>query len=261
MNLRIHCLLVAIGAATALAGTAAAQGPWHLQYRADMPPGAIGQQQLQRGGPLPGYFQPVEVTAPEGALVSLASEGGFTEAQKNKALAGMLIGQVYRLRVSNIRLREGAEVFPTIEVIDRLYPPPGQAFRFPIPVVLTQEEIELALDGHYILRVIYVENPRDALPVRDRAGEQRYFEIGVGEDALETADRLGRPVAILRMGSRVPVEAEADGRFLFQSPPLQLFEKPAVLPRNEGVEPPLDAPPQLGRPSRNFPRVPESKLR
>jgi hypothetical protein len=139
-------------------------------------------------------------------------------------------------------------------VIDRLYPPPGQAARFPIPIELTDEELKLALDGQYVLRVIYVEEPRTALPVQGAPGKQRYFEIGVGEDAMMTADRLGRPVAILRMGSRVPIAGETDPRFLYQNPPVQLFEKPAVLPRQEGLEQPLEAPPQLGRPSRNFPR-------
>jgi hypothetical protein len=186
--------------------------------------------------------------------VSLAAEGGFADAKGNTALAGMLIGQVYRLRVSNIKLREGEEVFPTIEVIDRLYPPPGQAARFPIPVELTQEEVEMALEGKYVLRVIYVEEPRTALPVRDVPGQQLFLDIGVGQDAMEAADRLGRPVAILRMGSRVPVAGEADPQFLYQNPPVQLLEKPEVLPRQEGLEKALQAPPQLGRPSRNFPR-------
>jgi hypothetical protein len=236
------------------AATAHAQGPWHYLNKADMPPGVIGLRQLERGGPLPGYFQPVEIAAPAGTLISLATEGGFADAQKEKTLAGMLIGQVYRLRVSNIRLREGEEVYPTIEVIDRLYPPPGQAARFPIPIELTDEELKLALDGQYVLRVIYVEDPRTALPVADEPGKQRYFEIAAGQDAMEAADRLGRPVAILRMGSRVPIVGEDDPQFLYQNPPLQLFERPTVVPRQEGLEPPLAAPPQLGRPSRNFPR-------
>ena len=238
------------------AAAAHAQGPWHYLNKADMPPGAIGLRQLERGGPLPGYFQPVEVTAPAGTLLSLAAEGGFGQAQKNKVLAGMLIGHVYRLRVSNIKFREGEEVYPTIEVIDRLYPPPGQAARFPIPIELTDEELKMALDGQYVLRVIYVEDPRTALPVRDVPGKQRYLEIAAGQDAMMAADRLGRPVAILRMGSRVPIAGEADSRFLYENPPVQYLETPAVLPRQDGLEAPLDAPPQLGRPSRNFPREP-----
>ena len=255
-----HVLAVVVWLTAAQA--ALAQGPWHYQHKADMPPGAIGQRQLQRGGPLPGYFQPVEVSAPEGSLVSLAIEGGFDQPSGNKALAGMLIGQVYRLKVSNIEFHEGREVFPTIEVIDRLYPPPGQEARFPIPVVLTQEELAFALDGRYVVRVIYIEEPRTAMPVREEPGQQRYYEIAAGQDAMEVADRLGRPVAILRMGSRVPVAEGADAKFLYLNPPLLKFERPPLtVPRNQGLEEPLDAPPRLGQPSRNFLRVPQSKLR
>jgi hypothetical protein len=63
------------------------------------------------------------------------------------------------------------------------------------------------------------------------------------------------------MGSRVPLPEEDQGRFLFQQPPVLLFEPPTHVARNTGLEPPLEAPPQLGRPSRNFLRVPASKLR
>ncbi len=262
MHLATRIRLLTLATLLLAGGTVGAQGPWHYQNKADMPPGVIGQRQLERGGPLPGYFQPVEVTGPKGSLVSVAADGGYSDPSGAKLLAGMLIGQVYRLKVSNIELHEGEEVFPTIEVIDRLYPPPGQAFRFPIPVELTREEVEMALDGRFVLRVIYIEEPRGALPFHDVAGKQRYLDIGVGEDAMETADRLGRPVAILRMGSRVPVETETGGQFQYHSPPVQLFEKPAdAPPRNDGVEQPLEAPHQLGRPSRNFPRLPETKLR
>src|SRR5439155_23772691 len=85
-----------------LTATAWAQTPWHYQDTSDLPPGVIGQRQLLRGGPLPGYFQPVEVTAPAGTLVSIVADGSFTPSMPAKLLAGMLIGQVYRLKVANI---------------------------------------------------------------------------------------------------------------------------------------------------------------
>ena len=248
-------LLIVLAICLAWANAAQAQTVWHYLHKTDLPPGEIGQRQLQRGGPLGGYFQPVEVTAPNGALLSLVSDGAFTDPVREKALAGMLIGHVYRVKVSNINKHEGVEVFPTIEVIDRLYPPPGQATRFPIPVVLTQEELEFAAEGRYVVRVIYVEEPRTAIPVREIPGQQRYSEIAPGQDAMEMADRFGRPVAILRMGSRVPAEGE-NGRFLYESPPLMRFDEPVAVPRNGGLEEPLLAPPQLGRPTRNFPREP-----
>ncbi len=135
----------------------------------------------------------------------------------------MLIGSVYRLRVTNIPLQEGLEVYPTIEVIDRIYPPVGMEFKFPIPIELTQEELEMALDGKFVTRVIYLEEPEAALPVAEKPNEQSNFEAGEGENPLEVADNLGRPMAILRMGARVPDATGPDEKFLFGSPPLAKF--------------------------------------
>ena len=95
----------------------------HYWHQGIMPPGAIGSRQLQRGGPLPGFFQPVEIKAPQGASISLAGDGQFGPPQAAPCRVGMLIGSVYRLRVTDIPLPqggEGLEVFPSIEVIDRL---------------------------------------------------------------------------------------------------------------------------------------------
>ena len=120
-------VLLSLGAAAVLL----AQEPGvHYLHQGVMPPGAIGRGQLQRGGPLPGFFQPVEIKAPSGALVSLATAGQFNPAQPAPVRVGFLIGQVYRLRVMKIPMKPGLEVFPTIEVIDRLYAPPGQHRRF-----------------------------------------------------------------------------------------------------------------------------------
>ena len=57
-------------------------------------------------------------------------------------------------------------------------------------------------------RVIYLEDPDHALPVAEKPDEQTYFEVPPGDNPLDVADRLGRPMAILRMGGRVP---DADG--------------------------------------------------
>lgn len=187
---------------------------------------------------MPGYFQPVEIKAPQGALISLAAEGRFDPVLSNPVLAGMLIAPVYRLRVTNIPLNEGFEVYPTLEVIDRTYPPEGQAARFPIVVELTQEDLELALSGRFVTRVIYLEEPLGALPILET--DQRWFDVGPGDDPLRRADELGRPVAILRMGSRVPDDAQNPGlEFLYGSPP---FWKLPVADdaANEPAERPVD---------------------
>jgi len=191
----------------------------HYQLRADMPPGTIGQNRLARGGPVIGYYQPVRLESIEGISIAPAIEGQFAEPQPAPLLVGLLIGEVYRFRITQIPLHLGAEVYPTIEVIDRLYPPEGMANRFPIPIEITKEELELALDGKLVTRVIYVENPQNALP-RAEGPHQRYFESRADLDPLEVADQLGRPIAILRIGSRHPESAGPGNAFLYGSPPL-----------------------------------------
>jgi hypothetical protein len=189
---------------------------------------------------LRGFFQPVEIKAPAGALVSLAAAGQFDQAQEAPLGVGLLIGQVYRLRVMNIPLKTGLEVFPTIEVIDRLYPPAGEQRRFAIPIELTQQDLELALEGKFVTRVIYLEDPRWALPVREDPGAQNWFEAGPGRDPLAVADALGRPVAILRLGGRLPEEAEGpEMGFLFGCPPFVEYQR-----RGSALPPAKKAPEQ-----------------
>jgi len=209
----------------------------HFMYPPGLPPGAIGSQQLQRGGPLAGYFQPVEIRASEGALISLAEEGRFTAPQPVPLRVGMLVGQVYRFSVVNIPLREGAEVFPTIEVINRLYPPRGQETRFPIIIELTRDDVHLALAGKFVTRVVYLEDPARATPVRQIDKGQGWFEVGPGKDPLAVADVLGRPMAIVRLGGRVPDQPEApDMGFLFGCPPLIKFPRPAAVSAPPAVQ-------------------------
>jgi len=239
------CLLLSAWAAGA---AWAQQEPIHYFHSSRLPPGTIGPSQLMRGGPLAGYFQPLEIRGPEGMEVSVAVHGQFESAQQTPALFGMLIGPVYRLKLTRIPRHEGEEVYPTIEVINRLYPPPGLQNHFPIPVHFTQEELTMALSGRLVTRVIYLEDPQSALPVRDTLDQQRYYEVRSEEDPLKAADRLGRPVAIMRMGSRTPEYDSLHQRFLFDCPPLQQLATPAPLPgAKDGLEEILPPVPRIER--------------
>ncbi|HTN75199.1 MAG TPA: hypothetical protein VL096_08130 [Pirellulaceae bacterium] len=221
--------------------TQAEPPPVHHQYHlgANSPPGFIGQQQLQQGGPRAGYFQPVEIKAPDGAGISLVEEGRFGESQETRALVGLQIGYVYQLKITNIPLNDGVEIYPTIELFDRLYPPQGQETRFPIPIELTNEELDHAANGRYVTRVIYLEDPRLALGVRSEEDRQRYYEVDNTIDPLEVADRAGRPMAILRMGSRVPTDDDlAQGKVRLG--PFVKFKFPAAAAQPRVVLPPVD---------------------
>jgi hypothetical protein len=238
-NRRVRVARIVAGAfvllATAL--TAVGQQPaMHYRHAGLAPPGAIGNVRLQRGGPLPGYFQPVEIRAPRGAKVSIASQGRFGVPQVTPLNIGLLIAPVYRLKVSNLPGHEGQEVFPTIEVVDRVYPPRGQERRFPIPVELNADDLELALDGNYVTRVVYLEDPKMALPVAENKQDQHWFDAGPGVNPLEEADRWGRPLAVVRMGGRVPDEQLGpDTKFVGGGAPFTVF-RPFIerLPMDKG---------------------------
>ena len=213
----------------------------HYWHAGVMPPGAIGSRQLQRGGPLAGYFQPVEIKAPPGVSISLAVANQFLPSEAAPRRVGLLIGSVYRLRVTNIPRAEGSEVFPTIEVIDRTYAPGGQEVRFPITLEIAPQDLELALEGKFVTRVIYVEDPHNASPRRTE--EQPWFEVAPGRDPLAAADVLGRPVAILRMGGRVP-EAGPDPNYYFGSPAWVRYPPRTALEAKPVRESPVPAAPQ-----------------
>ena len=212
--------------------------PVHYQHEGILAPGQIAAARLPRGGPVVGYFQPVEIKAPLGVSVALAEGSQFGPLQPAPVRVGLLIGPVYRLRVTHIPQHPGEELYPTLEVIDRLYAPMGQEARFAIPVQLHQEDLELALEGKLVTRVIYLEDPQRALPVSAEADGENWFEVGAGRDPLAVADQLGRPVAILRMGGRVPLNPEQPEPE-FMGPPAPYQKYPA---RMKVLQPPPKSP-------------------
>ena len=128
------CLAASVIATSALK---AQEPPRHPLHAGVLSPGAIGGQRLLRGGPLSGYTQPVELRVPEGVHVGMASDGQFTTPEIDNPVVGLTVGYVYRFRLTNLFDRPGVEVYPSVEVIDRLYPPPGAALKFPVPVDIT----------------------------------------------------------------------------------------------------------------------------
>jgi hypothetical protein len=234
-NLKLSPLLYValICITTVFALPTAAQEPSSLRDRHFRdsglhPPGQVGQGLLSRGGPIPGYFQPIEVRAPQGTQLAFVANGQFGPPLLAPTKAGMLIGAVYRMKITNIPGLEGVEVFPSIEVINRIYPPRGLEAKFAIPIQLSLREIKMAVQGFYVTRVIYLEDPTNPIPVDEPIGRQRTLDISYTEDPLHVADKLGRPVAILRIGSRYPQLKSQTDRFMFSSPPIQIIATPLL---------------------------------
>ena len=208
----------------------AQQREGHSPYPVGLPTGYVGQGALLSPLPLQGYYQPVKMILPEGTAVAFAMNDALIVPQEAPVQVGLLVGRVYRFQISQIPYYGGEELYPTLEIINRLYPPPGKEHEFPVEIEITQEDMELALSGRLVTRIIYLEDPQFALATKGEDKASLSLTLGPGDNPLTEAQRMGRPMAILRMGNRRFVPDDNAAAFFFGSPPwLGMVVPPTVL--------------------------------
>lgn len=169
-----------------------------------MPPGQVAAwlQAIRECEPC--WMQPLRVELPSDGTVSV-----FSASQEPAAVLAppaqfsASIGHVYRLRLADMPEFPGVEIYPTVEVLDRLHPPAGRENDYPIPIVFTENDLRIAVSGHMVTRVVYLEQPQLAAQI-DPLRREVPLAVGPDENALLEADRLGRPMLIVRIGGRVP---------------------------------------------------------
>ena len=179
-----------------------------------MPPGmAAGMLNAVRGYD-PTWLQPVRVELPSDGIISLYTASpepsGILRAPAQFSINA---GHVYRLRLTEIPELPGADFYPTIELLDHLHPPVGLEHDFPVPVVFALDDLKLAVAGKLVTRVIYLEQPSMAQQL-DPLRRELPQSVSPAENALKEADRLGRPIAIVRIGGRTPSN-EHDAQFFY----------------------------------------------
>ncbi len=200
----------------------------HRLVDSNQPPGTLGYLRSIAGNIDPSYFQPVRIIAPEGVQVG-AAENDASGDTPSPALFGLQVGKPYRFRLSQAGLYAGVELYPSIELIDRVFPPAGMETRFAIPIEFTDEELRMASYGEYIVRIVFVEDPELALPLAEIGySGQRAIDVAEDQDPLAVADEYGRPIAVIRIGSKAPGPEGPDESFLFGSPLLQQLEPIAI---------------------------------
>ena len=170
-------------------------------------PGAIGAMRRPQPGPrseswLPEAVQPIEIRGPQGMQISIETAAGWSPVQAAPLRMGLVVGQPYRLRITGIPQQEGRELFPSIRVLAKLAAPPGTAWRFPVEIVLDEEDLTLALAGSHVRRVVYSACDPDLPDVTPEG----WFDVHPGDDCLDVASTLGDPVAEVIIGNRLPTD-------------------------------------------------------
>lgn len=229
--------------ACSLAGQAFAQGarPLPLQqghrlYNPSLPPGNI----YYPPGPVnhyPEYFQPVAFSGPDKVQFAMPTGDGFQESD-SELMVGLNVGRVYRFRVTNIPFHPGAELYPTVELLGRTFPPAGAELRHPIPLNLSETDLTNALGGLMVTRVVYLEDPQTAYPLAVDRKDATPIDVPTGQDLLATADTYGRPIAIIRIGSLAPPTSPVlTGQFYFGYPNWIPLQAPTAEPLGTEPEP------------------------
>ncbi|MDA7906116.1 hypothetical protein N9B37_00735 [bacterium] len=200
------------------ASVSAQQRTRHHLIDGNMVPGAAADHYRLGNPALRGHVQPVRLITPKGTNIEVGTGNSFIQTNASKASLAMQIGPVYRFKLTNVPRYEGKSLYPSIELLNRLNPPQGLENEFPVEVVLTQEDVVDAMRGSLVTKVIYLENPENALPQRHMADQQPTIDISGARDPLREAERLGRPMAILRIGSRIPLATDEVNLFNFNAP-------------------------------------------
>lgn len=205
------------------------------------PPGRAGDWAGRLGKASPVRFQLVQIQLPGDGQVTWF-EGGPQRSipQVAPASVGLLVGPVYRFKLSHLSDLPGVELYPTIELLDRLHPPLGREAEFPLVVEFTEREIAYAQEGRLVTKVIYLEQPNRAAPLSVNKGKPlQPIEVGPRENAMTVADENGRPMAIIRLGGRQPDVTRPEPGFYGAGAPLN-FSVQAKTPDAAAEAPPSE---------------------
>ncbi len=209
----------------------------------NLPAGVNGYWSGVLGKATPPYFQPIRVDLPtEGQVTVYHGPTATPYSLKAGKPFAYLVGHVYRFRIYGMPEYPGIELYPSVELLDRLHPPPGKELDYPIPLQFTEREIEAALDGRLVTKVVFLEQPNLA-PIRDPDFPTPTPEFESTVNILAEADRAGRPMAIIRLGSRVPGAGIPERGFFGTGAPVYLPQTPKPTPKLKPATNPTPATP------------------
>lgn len=190
------------------------------------PAGMAAHKRLIAEPRIANYDQPVQIVLPFGGQVSFFDGTGCVALTDPQTLLGFQVGPVYRLKVTGVIAGTSHEIYPTVEMVDRTWPPEQIKLRHPVKIVLSRDDMEAASAGSLVTKVVYVEDPDTALPYRQSHDYQATLDVGMGRDPYHVAQKLGRPIAIVRLGSRRPVDDDPDFQQGGYCPGVRLYSAP-----------------------------------
>ncbi len=111
-------------------------------------------------------------------------------------------GYIYRLKLTNIRGRVGATLYPTIEVAPTTPVTDAYLAHNAIPVQFTAEDFDQVIDGgNFVTKVIYLPDPKYQELAVTNAETLVSTRLEPGVDPILEADKRGTILLIVRLGA------------------------------------------------------------
>lgn len=162
---------------------------------------------------------PVGPPAPLLAVKPILADGytvtvdGTDRGFAGGGVIGFRPGYVYRLKFTN-SADPTQSIGGTLEVRGSIVPRPGMKYmEFPAVVGVNKTDVKAAVGGSIVTKVIYLEDPANALPLEQKANDPLEVAADNEREALDLAREGGRVVAVLRIGGRVPTKQEMTDAF------------------------------------------------
>ena len=195
--------------------------PRYYPLRHDQPPGMNAYWAGMIRQPQPSDFTFVRLELPSTGTIEVYGLDLARPTPLPANWCGLGVGRLYRMKIAGLEEFPGVELYPSVEVLDRTHPPLGREQEFAVPVRLTADEIEQALSGQLVTKVVYCEQPQLASPFPTEGGLV-VETLTPNRNLLKEADLRGRPLLIVRLGARTPDPHGADPQFFGPGGPVIL---------------------------------------
>jgi hypothetical protein len=111
-------------------------------------------------------------------------------------------GGIFRLKLTDIQGREGVELYPTVEVGTANPRTAAYLAHNAISIQFTEEDLDQALSGNFVTKVIYLPDPEFQGEVISGIDTLVSTRLEPGLDPIVEADRRGSILAIVRLGNK-----------------------------------------------------------
>jgi hypothetical protein len=160
--------------------------------------------------PVPGYGAPAPTTQilfnqPQSMRIAydVVGDGSFTsECLIVPGRLEFAQGGIYRLKLTDIGGREGVELYPTVEVGHSNPRTAAYLAHNAISIQFTEEDLDQALSGNFVTKVIYLPDPEFQGEVISGIDTLVSTRLEPGLDPIIEADRRGSILAIVRLGNK-----------------------------------------------------------